>query len=128
MGRPAFFRGDTPGDLDTEGTSVPPHQGYAPEAQKYQLFKQDKLAGTPEGMGPALSPQPALLPTEQKQGQTYIHQDADTSGIQYRKTRSVSSQISAQQPHSQEQLPGGGREEAVRPKYPPLSEFPALRA
>ena len=33
MGRPAFLRGVTPGDLDTEGTNVPPIKGTPPRCR-----------------------------------------------------------------------------------------------
>ena len=42
MGRPAFSRGVTPGDLDTEDLAIP-HQGYAPKAQKYQHKTRHKI-------------------------------------------------------------------------------------
>ena len=116
MGRPAFFWGDTPrGTLTPRGRMSSPSR-VRPQSAEESTSCQDKQAGTPEGMGPALSP---LLPPRQKQGQTYIYKNSNASTIHYRKTRRASSQISARQPNSQERFPGGG-EEAARPNSPPL--------
>ena len=50
MGRPAFFQGDTPGDLDTEGTNVPPIKGTPPKRRSINS-RANNHVGTPEGKG-----------------------------------------------------------------------------
>ena len=55
MGRPAFFRGDTPEDLGTEEHEALPPREPPPVAQSNNIQAR-YTTGTPEGMGPALSP------------------------------------------------------------------------
>ena len=50
MGRPAFFQGDSPGDLDTEGTNVPPSR-LLPRKRRSINNRADNHVGAPEGKG-----------------------------------------------------------------------------
>ena len=51
MGRPAFFWGATPGDLDTEETIVPPFKGTPLRRRSINIRTQANSLVTPDGIG-----------------------------------------------------------------------------
>ena len=116
MGRPAFFRGVTPGDLDTEGTNVPPIKGTPPRRRSINTRAGKDLL-TPEGMGSALS---RLCWPQHRQGQTDKHTWSTTITTYYRITLCTSTQTTARTRKRARAVSGGGREEAAEPNYPPL--------
>ena len=98
MGRPAFFRGNTPGDLDTEGRMPPPSRVRPRNAETSTYpVKIDKLGPQKEWVW--------LL---------------TCSSLTKTKTGTARhTQTQTRQTSAQERLAGAGRVEAARPKYPP---------
>ena len=117
MGRPAAFRGVTPGDLDTKGTNVPPIKGMPPRRKNINN-QTSKIYLCPKRNG--LSSQPALLAT------TSTGTDRQTI-MKHRKyhvlSRSTPHINANNGPNTQMRQSGfrGGREEAAEPSTPPAA-------
>ena len=117
MGRPAFFRGDTPGDLDTEGTKIPPIKDTPPRRRSINS-RVNNHADTPEGRGLALSP----LFTHQdmnRDRQTYTIRLTQVPTNSHDTPRINADCHTGPTKNAQERLPGGAARRRPDPITPP---------
>ena len=115
MGRPAFFRGVTPGDLDTEGTTVPPIKGTPPRRRSTNS-RAGKRSSYPRRNG--LSSSPTLLTKTSTGTDRPTHMKHHKYHILSHNTPHINAD---NDPNTQPRQSGfrGVREEAAEPNYPP---------
>ena len=125
MGRPAFFQGDTPGDLDTEGTNVPPPSRVRPQSAEVSTYpiKKDKLAPQKEWVWLLARSSLTLSPNKNRDSQTYTRRLMHTCHIRLQDTKRNHADMNPTNKRARAVTGGGGGGSAWRrpdPSTPPL--------